>query len=177
MKNQFLMLIIGLFFGAGFGFLISAGPLPSGHDHASHEGHHVTAPPAAPEDITPAAAPAGMSPMMPHDHSDTAENGAPVSVDFEAFAEGEGSVNLHILTTDFRFAPNAVNTMPKTGEGHAHVYVDGEKMARAYGPWINLTGLDPGKQVTIRVTLNANNHQPLTQDGTPVEAWHSLVVK
>ena len=45
------------------------------------------------------------------------------------------------------------------GEGHAHVYVDGEKIARLYGPWLHIPSLSPG--AVVEVTLNANDHRPL----------------
>jgi hypothetical protein len=53
------------------------------------------------------------------------------------------------------------------GEGHAHVYVDGEKVARIYGEWYHLTGLTPGTH-EVTVSLNANTHAPYAVDGVEI---------
>lgn len=163
MKNTLFMLVIGLFFGTGFGFLLAqgtgAGATSGGHDHSAHGVAH---------DDTD---------MAGHDHSALLEAGTPApTVDFEAVPEGEGALNLHILTGDFTFAPEQVNTPAAPGQGHAHVYVDGVKVMRAYGPWVHLSGIVPG-EVDIRVTLNANSHEQLATGGTPIEATRKVVVE
>jgi hypothetical protein len=77
--------------------------------------------------------------------------------------------NLHVVTEDFRFSPE--NTGIETGdvEGHAHLYVNGEKKARVYGPWFHMPGgwLTEGDN-TVRVTLNDNLHNVWSVDGEPV---------
>ena len=83
--------------------------------------------------------------------------------------EGDFAWNLHIVTEHFRFAPEDVNAVHVPGEGHAHIYVDGVKLNRVYGPWYHLTGL-PEDAREIRVTLNANSHETLSVDGAPVAA-------
>ena len=62
------------------------------------------------------------------------------------------------------------------GEGHAHVYVDGEKAARIYGPWFHLGALPPG-EVTLGVTLNANDHSLLAVSGRPLKAEKTITVE
>jgi len=42
------------------------------------------------------------------------------------------------------------------GEGHAHLYLDGEKVARVYGRWFHIPEPGPGAH-SVRVTLNANS--------------------
>ena len=71
-----------------------------------------------------------------------------------------GGWNLHIQTTSFRFAPDQVNEPHRVGEGHAHLYVNGEKVARIYGPWFHIGSLPKGRN-ELRVTLNANDHSEL----------------
>jgi len=61
------------------------------------------------------------------------------------------------------------------GEGHAHVYVDGEKVGRAYGEWFHLKGVAPGDR-EIRVTLQTNGHSEYAVDGQPVQAVTTLSV-
>ena len=65
--------------------------------------------------------------------------------------------NIRIDTTKFEFAPQNVNDENVLGEGHAHLYVDGEKIARLYGPDFHYDGSFDGTK-TFRVTLNANDH-------------------
>lgn len=65
--------------------------------------------------------------------------------------------NIHLKTSHFIFAPEKFGTAHVPGEGHAHLYVDGDKRARLYGPWYHLPALRPGTH-TLRVTLNANTH-------------------
>ena len=38
------------------------------------------------------------------------------------------------------FAPENVNQADVDGQGHAHIYVDGEKVSRVYGERFHLTG-------------------------------------
>lgn len=77
--------------------------------------------------------------------------------------------NVHIVTTHFQFAPEHVNQAHQAGEGHAHIYVDGHKVARVYGPWFHLENQEPGRH-EVRVTLNANTHDELTLNGKTIDA-------
>jgi hypothetical protein len=85
-----------------------------------------------------------------------------------------GGWNIHLRTKNFRFAPENVNGHPVPGEGHAHLYVDGEKVARLNGPWFHLGSLSPGRH-TIQVTLNANNHASLVLHGEPVAVTEEIM--
>lgn len=79
------------------------------------------------------------------------------TVKLHVTADAKSGFNLMIQTTNWTWAPEKVNTDPVPNEGHAHLYVDGVKLGRLYGPHYHLTGLKPG-QHDIRVTLNANDH-------------------
>jgi hypothetical protein len=79
------------------------------------------------------------------------------SVQLVATADALSGWNLHVITTDFAFAPQRAGREFVLGEGHAHLYVDGEKRDRLYGPWYHLADLTPGLH-TIDVTLNSNDH-------------------
>ena len=68
--------------------------------------------------------------------------------------------NVRILTTNFRFAPENVGGPFVPGEGHAHLYVNGEQIARIYGAWFHVGKLPHGL-VDVTVTLNANDHSQL----------------
>ncbi len=160
MRANLLLLVIGAFFGTGGGFLLGqAVEAPPPHDHTSH---------GAPHDDHGA-----LEPM--HDHDTRIENGAPASVSVTARPDGPGALNLRITPTGMTFAPEAVNAPHVTGQGHAHVYVNGVKQARVYGEWLHLDGLETGT-ATLRVTLNANSHEQLAHDGEAVETTQEVVV-
>jgi hypothetical protein len=77
--------------------------------------------------------------------------------------------NLEIQTSHFRFAPELINQTNQLGTGHGHLYINGEKQGRIYGPWLHLAHLPPG-QNEITVSLNANGHEALTYNGQPIAA-------
>jgi hypothetical protein len=104
-----------------------------------------------------------------HDHSkqmDMSGESAPF-VDLSVIPLGDGSYNIRVQTLNFIFAPQNVNQDPIAGEGHAHLYVDGVKIARLYGEWFHLEALPENAEV-ISVSLYANNHQALSVDGIEV---------
>ncbi len=144
------LLAIGLVFGGGVGFVLAAGygVTLDGHDHGDH-GAHGTA---------TAGAHAG------HGGHDTPLS-LPPGPDAPTLAmtltpDPASGWNLHVETTAFRFAPEHASGTHVPGEGHAHVYINGGKYARLYGPWLHIPTLPPGP-VTVEVTLNANDHRPL----------------
>jgi hypothetical protein len=91
------------------------------------------------------------------------------AVDFKLLPDPVGGWNLHIQTTNFIFRPEQVNGANMPGAGHAHVYVNGRKLARIYGPWTHLAKLPP-RPFVLRVTLNANDHSGLAVGGVPLVA-------
>ncbi|PIG92636.1 hypothetical protein [Gloeocapsopsis sp. IPPAS B-1203] len=72
--------------------------------------------------------------------------------------------NLEVKVTNFKFAPERVNTAAVPGEGHGHIYINNQKLTRLYGSWYYLENLQPGKN-EITVSLNANNHMALADNG------------
>ncbi len=92
-----------------------------------------------------------------------------VLVAIAADVEDGGGVNVRIGTARWNWAPQNVNAAHVPGEGHAHIYVNGEKLNRVYGPYYHIPKLSPGDH-EIRVTLNANSHNDLTFNGEPLEA-------
>lgn len=102
-----------------------------------------------------------------HKMLDLPADGDAPSLSLTAEPDAVGGWNLHVMAENFRFAPENVNGAHQTGEGHAHLYVDGKKIARLYGPWYHLGTLSPGRH-ELKVTLNANDHRPLAVDGAPV---------
>ncbi len=76
--------------------------------------------------------------------------------------------NLEAKVSNFRFAPEHVNTASKTGEGHAHLSINKEKITRLYSSWYYLGNLKPGKN-EITVSLNANTHESLAHNGKLIQ--------
>lgn len=116
---------------------------------------------------------------MAHDHStllslEAGANAPTIAIDLAK--DVVGGWNLHIITTHFRFTPEAVNEEHRAGEGHAHIYVNGKKLARIYGPWFHIGALPKGN-VEVSVTLNANGHQPLAVGDKALVAIKNIVVE
>ncbi len=92
------------------------------------------------------------------------------SVALEVFEDSMSGWNVHIITSDFTFTPeNASTSTNVLGEGHAHLYVNGEKVARVYGDWFHYPETHSG-DVEFKVTLNANDHSDYAVSGEVVSA-------
>lgn len=167
MPKTLMFAIIGLFFGTGFGFLLAAttGAELVGHDHGTDAAHDH-------------AAHDHGDGMAGHDiHDQLVEAEAPLpSLMLHVLPDGPQSRNLHIMVSNFTFAPQNVNGDHVPGQGHAHVYVDGVKQPRAYSPYVHLQALPKGTH-DIRVTLNANTHGQLAINGTPIEATTQITIE
>jgi len=83
------------------------------------------------------------------------------TLDFVVTRDPDHGWNLHLITMNFRFAPENVGGEFVPGEGHAHLYVDGEQVARIYGSWFHIDKLRHGL-VDVTVTLNGNDHSQLS---------------
>ena len=103
------------------------------------------------------------------------ESAAPVEVGIAAQVDDNGGVHVSINTEGWRWAPEEVNLEPSTGAGHAHIYANGEKLTRVYGPYYYLDGLEPGTY-EIMVNLNDNAHNTLTYNGQSLEDSLTLAV-
>ncbi len=113
-----------------------------------------------------------------HHHHDTLEipAGQPVpTVQIVVHPDAIQGWNLEIQTTHFRFAPELINQANQPNTGHGHLYINGEKQGRIYGPWLYLAQLPPGTN-TITVSLNANGHEALTHNGQPIAATVTIEV-
>lgn len=102
-----------------------------------------------------------MSEHEMHDHSMLeVDQEQPIpSVKLEVFKDEKDGYNIHLITTNFTFTPETVNEKAVANSGHAHIYVNGDKLARLYGDWFNLSAKDLSEgENLIEVTLNANDH-------------------
>lgn len=150
MDRKIIMLLIGLVFGGGIGFLIAAGNgvTLDGHDHATGHG-------GGGHDH------AAMVPIVLPEGDDAPTLTATVLKD------PASGWNLHVETTNFRFSPEHASTPHIAGEGHAHVYVNGVKLARIYANWYHIDHLPIG-EVMIEVALNSNDHNELAVANKPL---------
>lgn len=82
--------------------------------------------------------------------------------------------NIYVDTTQFQFTPEHIDQANKANTGHGHLYVDGYKFGRLYGPWYHLKALTPGEH-KIEVQLNANDHSVWSHNGNPISAAQHVV--
>ncbi len=143
------LFLIGIVFGVAGGFLLAGGAqdMATSHDHmghsdTAHDGHDLSALTEWPDDTTAPEVTLRLRPDMGSD------------------------MNLHIIADGFRFAPEEINGPVTPAAGHAHVYVNGTKVGRAYGPYYLLSDVPQG--ALIRVTLNANDHTNWGLNGQPL---------
>ena len=120
---------------------------------------------------------AGEVAMADHAHDATLDvpaDSAPTIV-LEVQEDAVSGYNLHAQLTGLDLAPRAAGGEHVAGEGHMHLYVDGEKVARVYTPWFHLAELEPGSH-EVTMTLNSNTHAGLAVDGEPIEATVAVEV-
>ncbi|MEM9954555.1 MAG: c-type cytochrome [Chloroflexota bacterium] len=117
-------------------------------------------------------------------HADAHNHDTPVDVDtWEAVPtvnltvteDASSGYNVRIDVENFTFAPQNASGEHIDGEGHAHLYVNGEKIARVYGGWYHIASLPVGTN-TITVTLNSNTHAPLYINNAPISAFVEVEV-
>lgn len=154
------LLIVGLVLGGLAGFMLAAGYgiTLDGHDHDHAVMQHGEAVHAAHEGMLSLAA-----------------DGEAPTLAMSLTPDPGTGWNLHVVTTNFRFSPRNVGAAHVAGEGHAHVYLDGVKLARLYAPWMHIADLPAGEHV-VAVTLNANDHRALAIDGKPLRAETTITV-
>ena len=83
--------------------------------------------------------------------------------------------NLFIEVSNFDIAPKNASTEPIDGEGHFHLYVDGERVMRFYNTALHLAGLDAGDH-TVAVEVSQNDHSAYEADGEAIRATQTITV-
>lgn len=147
MNRSVPMLLIGLIFGALAGFLLAAayGVTLDGHDHATDHEHGVS------------------TTASTHSHDETlvlSNDGTAPTIAVKLHADPAGGWNIELQTTNFRFSPEHVSQAHQDGEGHAHAYMNGQKIARLYGEWMQLPTVQSGD--VVAVGLYSNDHKVLS---------------
>lgn len=77
--------------------------------------------------------------------------------------------NLHIKTKQFTFKPQHSGKKHQQGEGHAHLMINGKKMARLYSNWFHIPTLANGSN-HIEVTLNTHSHDIMQVNNRQISA-------
>ena len=93
----------------------------------------------------------------------------------DVFPDRVSGWNLQVQIENWEFAPERVNENSVATEGHAHLYLNGEKLTRLYSEWYYIPSLPPGEHV-LTVGLNANRHEALMHNGEPIEASVKVTV-
>ncbi|MEM1034193.1 MAG: hypothetical protein AAGA56_16485 [Myxococcota bacterium] len=154
-------LSIGLAVGAGCGFLV-----------ATTTGFSWDGPRAASPSSVPTASPAhgahGEGPRMLDASTKAPELAVTVTPD------AASGWNVRLDVRHFRFAPEHAGGIHRAGEGHAHLFVDGRKRARLYGPWFHLPSQPLEAGTLIEVALYSNDHRALHHQGRPLRASVTL---
>ncbi len=112
---------------------------------------------------------------MGNDHPQTVEAPAGMSVSMDAQPDEVSGVNIRLDTNNFTFSPKNAGLDHVQGEGHAHIYVDGQKVGRLYGEYFHLDHISAGEH-TLRVTLNGNTHTDYAVGHSVVEAVATVMV-
>ncbi|MFJ3912457.1 cupredoxin domain-containing protein [Streptomyces vinaceus] len=100
--------------------------------------------------------------------------GAP-QVRLAARPDSEDGWNLQLTVKNFRFTPDSTGGAALPGAGHAHLELDGRKLARLYGPWFHLPAAQvPEGAHTLTVRLYADDHTAWAVAGKAVEGTLQL---
>ncbi|KOU22190.1 hypothetical protein ADK52_22000 [Streptomyces sp. WM6372] len=100
--------------------------------------------------------------------------GAP-QVQLAARPDSEDGWNLQLTVKNFRFTPDSTGGAALPGAGHAHLELDGRKLARLYGPWFHLPAAQvPEGAHTLTVRLYADDHTAWAVAGKAVEGTLQL---
>lgn len=148
-KNKLIIACVATFLiGTGIGYALNSNDdssMPSSHDHTD----------------------TSMTSEHMHETYNVDSQNAP-TVTLDVKEDAKSGYNVTLTTTNFEFTPESVNSENIIGQGHAHLYVDGEKVARLYSPYFHYDQNFDGEKV-FKVTLNANDHSEYAVDGQVIQ--------
>lgn len=113
---------------------------------------------------------------MSHETHDASELTQTPNVTIEILKDAHSGWNVKLTTENFTFTPENASGSHDDNEGHAHLYIDGEKVARMYGQWYHIEKLSPGEH-TVRATLNTNHHKYYAVDDELVDHTITITVE
>lgn len=97
------------------------------------------------------------------------ENSIPRILDLQLLKDKMSGWNVYLKVSNFRFAPEHASQPHREGEGHAHLYINGKKVARMYSGWFHVPALAKDYN-EIKVSLNSNDHRTLMIGEKAIEA-------
>lgn len=93
------------------------------------------------------------------------------SLSLRLFLDRMDGFNVFLETQNFRFTPESVGSTIIANEGHAHLYVNGTKVARMYSPWHHLPSSQLREGINrIEVEFSTNDHSVWSLAGGPIGA-------
>ena len=93
------------------------------------------------------------------------------SLSLRLAADKMDGFNVFLETQNFRFTPENVGSAIIANEGHAHLYVNGVKVARMYSPWHHLPSGQLREGINrIEVEFSTNDHSVWSLAGGPIGA-------
>ncbi|MDJ1176510.1 hypothetical protein [Roseofilum capinflatum] len=84
--------------------------------------------------------------------------------------------NLELQVENFQFAPQNMYQENSLNEGHAHLFINGDKVTRIYGSWYYIKALPPGNH-EITVVLSSNHHQDFVFEGQLIQDTEMIRVE
>jgi hypothetical protein len=148
-NDLIIVLIISLILGFGGGYLLGA-------NNSSDTNSSV----ATMEEASMA---------HPHDTKYEVQSDTAPKVELVVSEDAKSGYNVKIIAKDFVFTPENANEKNVIGQGHAHLYVDGVKVARVYGNYFHYPEDFEGSK-EFRVTLNANDHSEYAINGDTIDS-------
>jgi hypothetical protein len=102
---------------------------------------------------------------MHHSHALIEAQGPIPTVSIAVHDDPMSGYNVEIKTDNFTFAPELASTAHVDGMGHAHLYVNDEKISRVYSNWFHLKEMREPGEYTVTVELSANTHAAYAHNG------------
>lgn len=126
------------------------------------------------DDVTAGAMPAGetLGHQMMHGTFEVGPVGAP-QIALSVTRDPMEGWNVTLQTANFTFSPERAGQAHVDGTGHAHLYIDGVKRARLYGPHFHFPDLAPGSY-EISVSLSTNDHDYYVLRGARIAASQTI---
>ena len=109
-------------------------------------------------------------------HHASVESSREMNVQLNVYKDFFSGYSIHLIVNGLTFAPENAGKQHVDGEGHAHLYVDGEKVARVYGTTFHLGNNLLEGDHEIKISLNGNDHSPYTYNGELVEDTFNVEV-
>ena len=98
------------------------------------------------------------------------------NVDLVVYEDAVKGWNLEIKLENFQLTPQDVNSDNQSNQGHAHLFVNGEKITRIYSNWYYLKTLPVGSN-EVKISLNTNSHESLIYQGKMIEDTEIIEVE